>query len=219
MKWILRIAGVFAALLAVSFGGLFVASHRSGAGKLYAEIKIAQPREKVFAWVTEPALLKEWVSGYISETPLYGCPTVVGSKGMVTMNLDGEKWNFVTTVLEFQKDQHLKMRFQGAEFNMVLNVAVEDTNGGSKVKYATETEYKKPIYHLLEPIIAWSAQNKIKTDLSELRSKTEAPISSSGLSPAHVVLPAAWQWIGSFEDSANRRVREGGGGSGKHPPM
>lgn len=174
MKWVLRITGSVVALAAIVSGTLLLAGFRQSAGKSYAEIEIGQPRAKVFAWVTEPHLLKQWVSGYVSATQLYGCPTSVGAKGVVTMNVGGEKRNFVTTLLAFEKDKLLRMRFQGAEFNMILTVSAEDAGGLTKIRYSTEAEYSNPIYRFMEPVIAWSAQKKLETDLASLRQRAEA---------------------------------------------
>src|SRR6185295_11965917 len=61
MKWVLRIVGALVGLAVLAVLVLFALSKRPDAGKGEVSIEIAQPPAVVWAWITEPEKLKQWV--------------------------------------------------------------------------------------------------------------------------------------------------------------
>ena len=62
MKWVLRILGGLAGVLILGVAVLFAMSQRANAGKMRNSIELNAPAERVWAWVTEPDKLTQWVS-------------------------------------------------------------------------------------------------------------------------------------------------------------
>src|SRR5580765_126068 len=69
MKLIVRIAGALLGLLVVCVLGLWIASNRRDAGRMRGSIEIERSPEEVFAWISEPDKLTQWVGGLSEVRP------------------------------------------------------------------------------------------------------------------------------------------------------
>ena len=69
MKWIVRIVGTLLALGVVCVLGLFIASNRRDAGRMRGSVDIERSPDEVWAWLTEPEKLKQWVGWLVEIRP------------------------------------------------------------------------------------------------------------------------------------------------------
>jgi len=61
MKWILRIAGGFAALLVIAVALLFALAHRADAGRVHVSTEINASAQQLWPWLNDQDKLKQWV--------------------------------------------------------------------------------------------------------------------------------------------------------------
>src|SRR5205823_2451610 len=66
MKWFTRTVGVLLAAVLVCVAGLWLGSSRRDAGRMRGSVEIDRPPDEVFAWISEPDKLPQWV-GWLAE--------------------------------------------------------------------------------------------------------------------------------------------------------
>src|ERR1022692_1861794 len=62
MKWVLRIAGGFAALLLIAVTVLFALGHRANAGRVRVSAELNASPEQIWPWLNTSDKLKQWIT-------------------------------------------------------------------------------------------------------------------------------------------------------------
>lgn len=178
MKWLLRIAGVLVGLCVLALVVLFALSRRPGAGKDEVSVEIARPPEVVWAWMTEPDKLVQWVSWL--QAVEYDSTTAmgVGHREVWVMNDPNTKETMRIQATITAEDAprsgaaHLLVpgSFEGDASYTITDLG----NGRSRLTQKTSFRYLQAFFALLEPLITPEARKKQVADFARLKEKAEA---------------------------------------------
>jgi len=179
MKLIGRIAGTLLVLLVVCVLGLWIASNRRDAGRMRGSIEIERPPEEVFAWISEPDKLTQWV-GWLSEvrpdstTPREG----IGHRETWIMDDPRMKQKVIVpgTVTLWEPPNQMGVHveapamFDGDVFYKVTDLG----NGRTRVEQDARFRYLDRFAALMEPMVTPEAMRKMVDDMHRLKTKVEA---------------------------------------------
>ncbi len=179
MKWVIRILGTVVALLAVCLLGLFIASNRRDAGRMRGNIEIERSPEQVWAWMTEPSKLTQWVL-YLHEvkpdstTP----PDGIGHREVWIMDDPRMKGKLpvpgTITLWEPPNQMGVHIEVPNTFEGDVLYKLTELPNGHTKVEQDGRFKYLDKFAALMEPVVTPEAMHKMVADMQRLKSKIEA---------------------------------------------
>lgn len=179
MKWIARILGGALVLFVVCALGLWIASHRRDAGRMRGNIEIARPVDQVWAWMTEPAKLTQWV-GWLSEvqTDSLSSPEGIGHREIWVMDDPRmkEKLHVPGTITLWEPPNQMGVHVEvpKAFEGDVLYKLTELPNGHTRVEQDGRFTYLDRFAALMEPVVTPEKMRKMFADMQRLKSKVEA---------------------------------------------
>jgi uncharacterized protein YndB with AHSA1/START domain len=171
MKWVIRILGGLAGLLLLGVVVLFAMSHRATAGKMENSIELNAPPERVWAWVTEPDKLTQWVSWLVEvRGPRQQCVWVMRDE-----NNGGRLMEIHSTVVEDTPPHRFRARLSAAEgFDGDATYEISDLGSGrTRLDIQAAYTFSHWFARLMEPVIMPSAGKKMVGDLARRKSKVE----------------------------------------------
>lgn len=177
MKWLIRIVGGLVALVLLCVLGLWLAGMRPGAGETHSVVEIARPPEVVWAWVTTPDSLKQWVS-WLDEVRL-DTPGVsgVGARETWFMNDPNLKRRVAlqSEVIAYDAPRMVTVRLGAREaFSGEASFTLTPTATGTRLETRGRWEYVEPFAKLMEPLITPEALKKERMDFATLKRLAEA---------------------------------------------
>ncbi|MCE9626488.1 MAG: SRPBCC family protein [Candidatus Eisenbacteria bacterium] len=179
MKWVVRIVGTLVALLVLSVLGLFIASNRRDAGRLRGNVEIDRPLETVWAWLSEPDKLTQWVGWLEAIEP--DTTTVaegIGHREWWVMNdphmqgklrIPGE-----ITVWDPPNRIGVHIAMPGMMTGDVLYSLTALPNGRTRFEQDGRFRYENKFAALMEPLVTPDAMKKLVDDMRRLKQKVEA---------------------------------------------
>ncbi len=174
MKWVLRILGGLIGVLVLGVVVLFAMSQRANAGKMHNSIELNAPAERVWAWVTDPGKLPQWVSWLVEvRGERKNCVWVMRDE-----NNGGQIMEIHSTVVEDAPPHRFRANLSAAEgFDGEATYEITDLGGG-RVRLDINAAYRFNMWlaKLMEPVIMPSAEKKMLRDLATLKSKVEAGV-------------------------------------------
>jgi uncharacterized protein YndB with AHSA1/START domain len=178
MKWLIRIVGVLVAIVVVALVGLLAVSRRPGAGKCDVSVEIAQPPQVVWAWITEPDKLTQWV-GWLSAVESDTTTAMgVGHREVWVMNDPNAKQPMRIPCTVTAEDAPRKgaalIDMKGMFLGTVEYTLTDLGNGHTRLTQKTKFTYSHPMAALMEPFITPQAQKKQVADFARLKAKAEA---------------------------------------------
>ena len=179
MKWLIRVAGALAALLVVSFLGLWIASNRKDAGRMRASIEIARPPEEIWPWITEPGQLTQWV-GWLSEVRPDSTSPAEGIGHRATWVIDDprEKQKLVmpgtVTLWEPPAQMGVHVEVPHTLDGDVLYRLTALGNGHTRVDQDGRFHYDSRLRTLMEPLLTPDDMRKLFDDMKRLKTRIEA---------------------------------------------
>jgi uncharacterized protein YndB with AHSA1/START domain len=179
MKWIVRIVGTLFVLLVVCVLGLWIASNRRDAGRMRGSVEITRSPEEVFAWMSEPEKVTQWV-GWLAEvrpdttTPREG----IGHKETWIMDDPRLKQKLPVqgTVTLWEPPQQMGVHvevpksFEGDVFYKLTDLG----NDRTRVEQDARFRYLDRFAALMEPMVTPEAMRKMVDDMHRLKAKIEA---------------------------------------------
>ena len=184
MKWIFRIVGTLFVLLVVCVLGLWIASHRRDAGRMRGSIDIERPPEEVFAWISEPDKVRQWVGWLVEVRPDSTTPRDgIGHKETWVMDDPRMKQRLSVqgtfTLWEPPQEMgvhvELPQAFEGDVFYKLTDLG----GGRTRVEQDARFHYLDRFAALMEPMVTPEAMRKMVEDMHRLKAKIEAqPIQS-----------------------------------------
>ncbi len=178
MKWfgfaLLGVGGLLVCIVIV----LLVLGRRSAAGRIRGEILINRPADTVFAWITEPAKLTQWVGGLVevrAETP---GPKAVGSRESWVMQDPRQKRGMTmtseVTLLDPGRRIDARVGVPGMFSGVGSYTVTPMGEGASRLATDSRFAYDSWFFRLLEPVITPGATKKLLEDFARLRQKLES---------------------------------------------
>jgi hypothetical protein len=168
--WARRLVGAAAVFGLVV---IVVASRRPDAGLVAAEIEIAQPPARVYAWLVEPERLGRWVDGLERLEP-------IGTTGLRV----GSRWRLggaggILELTGFEPGERAEYRIEGrsrlrARFTRRLGLDLGPRDRGSFVRAECLTRWRSPLVQALEPVWTRLERRRLPAQLRRLAALAEA---------------------------------------------
>lgn len=178
MKWLVRLLVAFVVVVVVAVGVLWVMGHRREAGTTHASVEIAQPPAVVWAWITEPAKLTQWVGWLAAVEDDSTTAPGVGHRTVWVMNDPNMKGplrlNAVVIAVDSLNSAAAMVELPDA-FTGEVDYALTDLGQGRTLLTQTgRFRYSNPFAALMEPLVTPQAQQKGQADFDRLKRLAEA---------------------------------------------
>ena len=187
VKWLVRILIAIALLPVAATAVLWVAGERANHGLNAAEVEINRPAAQVFRYLTDDELVKKWVGGLTEIKPVEIYPGHVGDKLRMTVVLGDEKTEMEMQVTSFEENRHIGFTITSlpgasAAFYEKSEYILNEKEGRTHLSLSGRSQYYGLLTRLMEPVITWEAQKKLREDLQRLKGLVEAePVMTSDL--------------------------------------
>ena len=179
MKWVIRIVGGLVAVLLLSVLGLWIASNRRDAGRMRGSIEIARPPEDIWAWLSEPEKLTQWVS-WLAEVQVDSttAPEGIGHRETWIMDDPRMKEKFpvpgTITVWDPPVQMGVHVLAPNAFEGDVLYKLTDLGNGRTRLEEDGRFRYLDRFAALMEPMVTPEAMRKMFDDMNRLKVLVEA---------------------------------------------
>jgi hypothetical protein len=137
-------------------------------------IDFNQTPEKVFRYIDEPSLIKQWITELVAIEPLTEGGNRVGAKSKHIYNENGQTIEMIEEMLIYEPNRHIKIRGLTKGFELTLEYRLEALPQGSRLYYHETMTMQNWFMRLLSPIIASSQKAKIKVYMERLKALVEA---------------------------------------------
>ena len=177
MKWVLRIAGGFAALLLIAVTVLFALGHRANAGRVRVSAELNASPDQIWPWLNTSDKLKQWIT-WLVEIRQDQPGTRVGTKQVWVMrdqNSGGQLVEMEGTFTEYQPPARESVHITSAGmFDGQQTYSIEDLGGGrARLDIDGRYHYSQWFAALLEPLITPAAEKKLVRDMARLKALVE----------------------------------------------
>jgi uncharacterized protein YndB with AHSA1/START domain len=177
MKVVLRLLGGLVGLVVLAVVVLFCMGLPPGAGDTRTVVEIARPPEVVWAWITEPAHVKQWVS-WLKEVreDTYG---IEGVGARETWIMDDpnmkQRIEIPSVVTSYDKPRHVGVHIGAPKmFTGDVTYTLTPTAGGTRLEQYGRWHYDDAFARLMVPLITPQANAKGKADFARLKELAEA---------------------------------------------
>jgi hypothetical protein len=173
MKWVLRISGVFVALLILAVGVLFALGHRANAGHIHVSTELNASPEQLWPWLNDGDKVKQWIS-WLVEVRQDRPTTGAGTKQIWVMhdsNNGGKPMEIEGIYTEYLPPTRQTVQvssagsFDGQETYSVANLGA----GKTRLQIDGSFHYSEWWAALLEPLITPAAETKLRGDVARLK--------------------------------------------------
>jgi hypothetical protein len=137
-------------------------------------IDFNQAPEKVFRYLSEPSLIKQWMPELVSIEALTEGGNRVGAKSKHVYNENGQTVEMIEEMLIYESNRHIKIRGVTKGFELTAEYRLEALPKGSRLHYHETMTMENWFMRLLSPIIASSQKAKIKVYMERLRALLDA---------------------------------------------
>lgn len=134
----------------------------------------ATPAE-VYAFVSDPANVRDWQTGVISSERTSPPPTVTGSTGRVVFDVMGQRITADTTVREAVPDQRLVLATSVSGMSVLGTLDLADDDGGTRLTFSSEIKAESIFMAPLERMVADAAEKDLDASLARLKATIEKP--------------------------------------------
>jgi carbon monoxide dehydrogenase subunit G len=182
MKWVLRIAGGFAALLVIGAAVLLALGHRVDAGRVHVSTEINASAQQLWPWLNDQDKLKQWITWLVEIRPAEvrqdRSRTGVGTKQVWVMrdeNNRGQLMEMEGTFTEYQPPLRESVRISSAgTFDGQQTYIVENLGAGrARLNIDGTYRYAQWFAALMEPLITPAAEKKLRQDVARLKALVE----------------------------------------------
>lgn len=141
------------------------------------EIVIGASPTRVWRCLTEPAMLPQWISGFVDETVETPGPPAVGTVSTMRLKEGAKIATYRSVLTAWRPGERLAIRLTGGSFSegmaMDVDYAIAAEGGGTRLAYDARVPMKG-IFLLLAPIMRLAAGANAKRDLARLKTLAES---------------------------------------------
>jgi len=138
-------------------------------GRHRVEVVIGAPPERVFPFLVEPELLKQWMSGLKESRPLTEGGLRVGARSEELVEEDGRRMVVLTEVVCLDHNRALVVKLENEIFDAISSYELQAAGDATTLVHELETTYKG-MMKLMSAMIGGMVQKKLEGDLERLRS-------------------------------------------------
>ncbi len=140
-----------------------------------AEVTIQAPPAEVYAWLTEPDKLKQWVGGLVDSKPLAD-QLEPGARSIETIEDEGVRFEMETEAVQVVPNRLLVFRLSAKgdfSFTGVSRYELSEKQGGTLLTLEQEFEYGPFWLRAASPLMTGQVQRKLDADFRKLKSLVE----------------------------------------------
>lgn len=175
IKW--GVAGLLGVVL-LAVAVLFAMGRREGAGRNDYTLEIARPPDVVYAWISDPPKLKQWVTWLVDVRRDPPGPDGVVRREVWVMDDPNTKsrMELETTMMRAEPPRLVEATVSvPGTFNGTVSYTLEPVGASrTRLSYRSHFSYAGWFFQLLEPLVTPEAQKKLVSDLETLRRLAEA---------------------------------------------
>jgi len=179
MKWVWRILGGIAVLVALCVAGLWLAGMRKGHGYNAGSVEINRPAAQVWRYLTDDELTRKWLPSLSEIRHLTPGVTGAGEKLRLTERYKDQVVEMDMTMTRVEAPRRMEFTLEGLGdpangFTEQAGYLLEEKDGRTRVTLSGQTEYHGAFVRLMEPLITPAADKKLAEDLLRLKALVEA---------------------------------------------
>ncbi|HEB83632.1 MAG TPA: hypothetical protein ENI92_01385 [Bacteroidetes bacterium] len=163
---------ILLALAALAVAAVYI---RGGRVKINTvTVEINAPIDQVFAYITEPAKLRQWIDGYVDSIPLTGDMVGVGSRSIEVMVVQGMRQEMPMEITGWNPPESLETMMRSQGFTKRVRYSLSESNGVTRVEHMLASWYKGVRPRLFAGPVTREAQKKLEADFATLKRVVEA---------------------------------------------
>lgn len=177
MKVLLWLVGGLVGLVVIAVGVLLIMGQRPSARRTHTTVEIARPPEVVWAWITEPDKVKQWVSWLVEvREDTHGVEGVGARETWIMDDPNMKKrLEIPSVVTAYDKPRRVSVHIELVEmFQGDVTYTLTPTSYGTRLEQSGKWHYGDPFARLMEPLIAPQAEAKGRSDFAKLKALAEA---------------------------------------------
>lgn len=137
-------------------------------------VEIEAAAERVFPYLAEPELMREWIGGLVEFRPLDDGPAL-GSRAVQVVELAGRRWELESEITRWRPPRELEARLVAPRtFESTATYRLAESGGGTRVTTTMASEYHGRAGRFLGGILTRQAQRRLEADLHRLKQVVEA---------------------------------------------
>ncbi len=183
MRILKRVIGAVLVVAVLAVGALLLLGGFKGEGRNSVTIRIEAPVPMVYAWITEPEKLKQWMGGLVESTPLTTEGLKVGARSREVFQMGDEKRVMEVEITALRPNERLEAKVTSDGFAVDVKYILSQKDGLTRVTYIGDAKYHKLHLRLFEPVITPMAQQKLEEDFARLKELIEASKTTAGGEP------------------------------------
>lgn len=145
------------------------------AKRFVASVTISVPRERVFAYLENPALMRQWIAGLEEVTfDQPGIPRGVGTRFRQRMRTGGRSREYAGEVAAYRPPQEVAVRLARPRFSVAVEYRLAVADGGTRVEQVVALTIPGWLGRLLGGGVSWLLRRRQAEGLARLKAVAEA---------------------------------------------
>lgn len=147
---------------------------KAGVERLVASVTISAPRERVFAYLDDPALMKQWIAGleeFAFDKP--GIPRGVGTGFHEKIRGMGRSREYAGEVIAYRPPQEVGTRLTSTRFSLDVTHRLTAAEGGTRIEQIVALRFLGWPGRLTGGIAGWLLRRHLAQALARLKSVVE----------------------------------------------
>ncbi|MCG3179416.1 MAG: hypothetical protein BIFFINMI_01751 [Phycisphaerae bacterium] len=141
-----------------------------------SSVQISRPPAEVFAWVTQPDRIAQWLGGWKETRPLDSLGLSAGARSVDVMEIDGRRYELNVRIVKVEPPSLLQLKLEGEGFQSTVTYMLQDAeSGGTTLTVNSASRYSGLMPRLMGAMVTSAANEKLHADLDRLRKLAEAP--------------------------------------------
>jgi uncharacterized protein YndB with AHSA1/START domain len=138
-----------------------------------SEVLLAAPPEQVFPYLTEPALLTQWMGGLVESRPLDDGVLRVGARAREVVEENGKRFEMESEVVGLEPNRTLEVSLRHPSMECVNRYQLEPEDSHTRVTMTMRLS-GRGFMRLMAPFIGGPARRKLDADFGRLKELLEA---------------------------------------------
>lgn len=142
---------------------------------LQASIEIAATPERIFAYLTQPELVKSWQPDLVESSPLPAGGLRVGTRQQAIVEEFGRRWKIETVVVDMAPNRHIAFDMEGPTASVHSEYLLVQNGDRTRVEHTaamiTPLGFMRVLWPL--PLVKGLFRRKMQSRLKLLRKRVE----------------------------------------------
>jgi uncharacterized protein YndB with AHSA1/START domain len=164
---------ILSVLLAVAAAIVTISGGGDGLWEHDGVVKLSQPRDRVFEWLTDPEKRQEWVVGLVDSRSEPSGWLKEGSRLLETLEVDGERLKRTLEVTELENGSVFAYgTTEGdVEVEMRYKFSVHLSGANTRIDYTCRAQYPGWLAKVIEPMLGQRRLSRMKEGFERLEER------------------------------------------------